>query len=282
VRLRIFFAMVAALCPARGQSGSPSQFNFEVASFKPAQPPAGGPFRSGEFGGPGKGDPGLISYSYMTLARLVMEAYGIDASQLSGPDWITTTRFDIVAKIPPETTREQVPTMLRNLLAERLKLKVHREARAMTVYDLSIASGGPRLRAVGDKSTSEGGMSGQPRLSAKDGFPEIPAGQNGGMQIDGRARWQAYDATMQDLAKMLTREAHAPVTDVTGLGGRYDISLFWVTADAALGSGESAATIAGPTIFAAVSNQLGLRLVAKKNPVDILIVDSAEKVPSEN
>jgi uncharacterized protein (TIGR03435 family) len=282
VRLRIFFAVMAALCPARSQSGSPPQFNFEVASFKPAQPPTGGAFRSGVFGGPGKGDPVRISYSYMTLARLVMEAYGVNDSQLSGPDWINTTRFDIVANIPPGTTKEQVPIMLQNLLAERIKLKVHREPRAMTVYELTIASGGPKLRAVGDESMSEGGISGQPRLSAKDGFPEIPAGQNGEMQIDGRARWHAHDATMQDLAKVLAREVHAQVTDATGLGGRYDMSLFWVTAEAARGSGESADTIAGPTLFAAVSNQLGLRLVAKKGPVDMLIVDSAEKVPSEN
>jgi uncharacterized protein (TIGR03435 family) len=282
VQLRIFFTMMAALCGARGQSGSPPQLNFEVASVKPAQPPTGGAFRSGVFGGPSKGDPGRISYSYMTLARLVVEAYGINASQLSGPDWINTTRFDIVASIPPGTTKEQVPIMLQNLLAERVKLKVHREARTLTVYELTVASGGPKLRSVGDKSTSEGGISGQPRLSAMDGFPDIPAGQNGGMQIDGRARWQAYNATMQDLAKMLTNEVHAPVMDATGLGGRYDMSLFWVTAEAALRPVESADTIAGPTLFAAVSNQLGLRLVAKKGPVEALVIDSAEKVPSEN
>jgi uncharacterized protein (TIGR03435 family) len=263
---------------AQSQAGGATP-GFEVASVKPAQPPTGGAFRSGVFGGPGKGDPGHISYSYMSLARLVMEAYGINASQLSGPDWINTTRFDIVANIPPGTTKEQVPIMLQNLLAERIRLKVHREARTMTVYELTVASGGPKLRAADDKITSESGISGQPRLSAKDGFPEIPAGRNGGMQIDGRARWQAYDATMQDLAKMLTREVHAPVADATGLGGRYDMSLFWVTA---VGSGESADTIAGPTLFAAVSNQLGLRLVSKKGPVDVLIVDSAEKVPSGN
>ena len=266
---------------AQSQAGGATPV-FEVASVKPAQPPTGGAFRSGVFGGPGKGDPGHISYSYMSLARLVMEAYGINASQLSGPDWINETRFDIVANIPPETTKEQVPIMLQNLLAERIRLKVHREARTMTVYELTVASVGPKLRAADDKSTSENGISGQPRLSAKDGFPEIPAGRNGGMQIDGRARWQAYDATMQDLAKMLTREVHAPVADATGLGGRYDMSLSWVTAEAALGSGESADTIAGPTLFAAVSNQLGLRLVAKKGPVDMLIIDSADKVPSGN
>jgi len=267
---------------AQSQAGGATPV-FEVASVKPAQPPTGGAFRSGVFGGPGKGDPGHISYSYMTLARLVMEAYGINTSQLSGPDWINTTRFDIVANIPPGTTKEQVPIMLQNVLAERIRLKVHREARTMTVYELTVASGGPKLRAADDKITSESGISGQPRLSAKNGFPEIPAGRNGGMQIDGRARWQAYDATMQDLAKMLTREVHAPVADATGLGGRYDMSLFWVTAaEAALGSGESADTIAGPTLFAAVSNQLGLRLVAKKGPVDMLIIDSADKVPSGN
>jgi uncharacterized protein (TIGR03435 family) len=277
---RICFAAVLAGCAVSAQSGPP-QLAFEVASVKPAAPPSGGAFRSGVFGGPAKGDPSRITYNYVTLARLITLAYGIESWQLSGPDWINTTRFDIAAKLPPGTTREQVPIMLQNLLADRLKLRGHSQARPMTVYELTVGNGGPTLKAASDKITSQDGISGQPSL-ARDGFPEIPPGRNGGMQIDGRARWQAYNGKMEDLVKMLTSELHAPVTDATGLDGRYDMSLFWVSAQVAADSENTADSASGPIIFAALKEQLGLRLVSKKGFGDILVVDTAERIPTEN
>jgi uncharacterized protein (TIGR03435 family) len=283
VLFRILFAAVLAVCSSRGQSGAP-QLAFEVASVKPSPPFVnGGRFRSGIFGGPANGDPGQISYSYMTLARLVAEAYGIESSRLSGPDWINTTRFDITAKLPQGTTREQVPIMLQNLLAERLKLRVRRQAREITVYELTIGDSGPKLKPASDKSASEKGTSGEPRSSSRDGFPEIPPGRDGWMIIDGRARWQAFNSKVEDLVKMLTSELHASVTDVTGLDGRYDMSLFWVSAGPAPGPDTTADFgMDGPMIAAALRGQLGLRLVSKKGPGDILVVESAEKVPTEN
>ncbi len=273
--------IVNAGAPTRGQSGTP-QLAFEVASVRPSPPfTSGGRFRSGIFGGPAEGDPGQISYSYMTLARLVAEAYGIDGSQLSGPDWIRTARFDIAAKIPPGTIKEQVPIMLRNLLADRLKLRVHREAREMTVYELMIAAGGPKLKAANEKIASEDGVSGEPRLS-RDGFPEIPPGRNGWMNIDGNARWQAYKGKIEDLVKMLITELHAPVTDATGLGGRYDMSPFWVSAKLAANPEVTDDSALGPTIAGALKEQLGLRLVSKRGLGDVLVVDHVERTPTEN
>jgi uncharacterized protein (TIGR03435 family) len=277
---RILFSGFLAACAALAQSG-PQQLAFEVASIRPSPPFQGGSLRIGIFGGPGQGDPGQISYSYMTLARLVLAAYGIEPSQLTGPDWINSIRFDITAKLPPGTTKEQVPTMLQNLLADRLKLRVHREARPTVAYELTIADGGPKLKAATNKSVSVEGSSGEPRLGP-DGFPEIPPGQNGEMTIDGRARWQSFNSKLEELAGMLARELHAPVTDGTGLDGRYDISLFWASAALAADPEMTDDRPVGPTIMSALKRQLGLRLVSKTGAGSFLVVDSAEKVPTEN
>ena len=273
---RILITAVLAACPALAQQPA-----FEVASVKSSLPFTGGSLRVGIFGGPAQGHPGQISYSYMTLARLIAAAYGIEPSQLVGPDWINTTRFDITAKLPPGTTSEQVPIMLQNLLADRLKLRVHRETRPTTAYALTIADGGPKLKAASDLSAPVDAISGEPRVGP-DGFPEIPPGQNGGVSVDGRARWQRLNSRLDDLVSMLARELHSPVTDATGLDGRYDISLFWASAGLAADLEMATDSPSGPTIAAALKGQLGLRLVPNKGVGKFIVVDSAEKVPSEN
>lgn len=278
---RLLFCTVLASCLVLAQPVH-QQPAFEVASVKLSPPFVnGGSLRVGTFGGPAKGDPGQISFSYMTLARQITVAYGIEQFQLTGPEWINTSRFDITAKLPAGATDGQVPSMLQNLLADRLKLRVHRESRPTTVYELTVADGGPKLKAASDKSASSEGLSGQPRLNS-GGFPEIPPGKNGSVTVDGRARWQTVNSKLEELVSMLARELHATVTDATGLDGRYDISLFWVSAGTTADPDISGDSPSGPMLVAALKGQLGLRLVSKKGLGGVLVVDSAEKVPTEN
>src|ERR1039458_6380226 len=121
--------------------------SFEVASVKPSPPP--GPNRTmgrSVRGGPGSTDPGAITFTNIDLFSLVTLAYGINAYQLAGPDWLPAARFDITAKLPPATNREQYRLMLQNLLAERFKLAVHRDKKEGQAFDLVVAKNGPKLK----------------------------------------------------------------------------------------------------------------------------------------
>ena len=248
----------------------------------------------GPSGGPGTSDPGRMTFSSMTLASLVSQAYDVLPFQLSCADWLYTARFDIIAKVPEGATKEQISIMLRNLLEDRFQLKVRQETKDMPILELSIARGGPKLKAAAGDSTQQEAMSGEPVLD-KDGFPQIPRGQSNMLVVDGRARWQAPGAHMDRLTRMLSRELGKPVTDATGLRGNYDLSLYWVTGDAhatslvATSDAEVAAptlgatdAVVGPTIFGAIKAQLGLRLDPKKGAASILVVDSAARVPTGN
>jgi uncharacterized protein (TIGR03435 family) len=118
---------------------------FEVASVKSAGP-GGGRFTL--TGGPGTPDPGRIVYTNIPLRRVLLEAYDIANSRLSGPDWLDTLRYDITAKIPEGTTKKQFQEMLRNLLAARFQMVVRREVKELPVYSLLPAKGGVKIKPI--------------------------------------------------------------------------------------------------------------------------------------
>src|SRR5262249_43578974 len=95
---------------------------------------------------PGTSDPGRISYSNITLRRVLLSAYEVKSYQISGPDWLDTARFDITAKLPAATTKEQFQAMMRNLLETRFRMKVHRESRDLPIYALLISKNGPKIK----------------------------------------------------------------------------------------------------------------------------------------
>src|SRR5580698_1499923 len=121
------------------------QTAFEVASVRPV-PDTGYPGQGISRGGPGTADPGRLTFEHATLKLLVMHAYGLQDFQVSGTDWIGTERFDVAATIPAGATKDQVNLMLQNLLAERFKLKLHRESRIFAVYELTVGKGGSKMR----------------------------------------------------------------------------------------------------------------------------------------
>ena len=84
-----------------------------------------------------------MTYSGLTLKNLLTVAYGVKNYQISGPGWLDTERYDIMAKMPPDTTKEQFALMLQSLIAERFKLTLHRETKDLPLYELAVAKGGP-------------------------------------------------------------------------------------------------------------------------------------------
>src|SRR5947209_7412353 len=114
---------------------------FEVASIKAAAPPVNGRMMIRM-----AGDPGRVDYANVSLRDVIRIAYGVKEYQVSGPDWISATRFDILAKLPEGAPREEVPQMLQTLLAERFKLTVHRETKEHSMYALVVGKNGPKLK----------------------------------------------------------------------------------------------------------------------------------------
>jgi uncharacterized protein (TIGR03435 family) len=185
--------------------------------------------------------PGLLTVKNASLQDLICEAYGVDAAQVIGQGWLKPERYDIVAKSPAGVTQSERPAMLQAMLAERFKLAVHRGEREMPVYALVVAKGGPKLQAV---ERGNGGVTG------------------------GAGKLTAKSVPVSRLASFLAGpklQLGHPVVDRTGLSGTYSFTLEWTPDD----------------LFAALQEQLGLKLEVSKSTVDVIIVDHAER-PSEN
>ena len=144
------------------QAEPAAKLEFEVASIKPSPPPAPGMgIVVGCRGGPGTNDPALYTCQNISLSNLVTVAYRIDYYQLSAPDWATMARFDLRAKVPEDTTKEQLALMIQGLLADRFRLVVHRESREIQRYELTVAKDGPKFK---DAAPPPQGTPGTPRL----------------------------------------------------------------------------------------------------------------------
>lgn len=235
---------------------------FEVASVKPAAPPSPERFMVGIRGGPGTPDPGQVTFINVNQRMLLARAYAVQDYQISGPGWLESERYDIVAKVPKGATKEQFQAMLQNLLAERFRLTLHHETKELTQYVLVVAKGGPKLKesapppATDDAAGKNGaappnggpppgpgggpgagpppgpppGELGPPRLKlGKDGMPMLPPGMGRRgvivLMINGRARLIGNGQPISQLADTLARQLSRPVTDKTGLKGNYDFTL---------------------------------------------------------
>jgi len=226
-----------------GQTADKS-LNFDVASIKPAAPLVpdgrGRIMMRGPSGGPGSKDPGRVNYPFTSLKQLITIAYDVKPFQVTGPVWLDSERFDLMATMPPETTKQQFQVMLQNLLAERFKMAVHHETKELPMYSLLVAKGGPKLTESkpADPSKEADADAGPPPLPngppkmGPDGFPILPPGlMNGGrgglfmMMMPGRARFMAVQQTMKDLADRLSGQLSKPVTDETQLTAKYDFTL---------------------------------------------------------
>ena len=204
--------------------------------------------------------PDGYSASNIDLKSLIANAYGVRPDQISGgPDWIDSNRYDIEAKVvaangstPQPIAREERSLMLRSLLADRFKLAVHNETKEAPIYELVVAKNGPKLQPAKPDQPTRMTMGGSGKAT---------------MEVD----------QISALIYQLSLQVGRPVVDKTGLTGKYDIKLEW-TRDPGPDSEDAASTdaSAGPSIFIAVQEQLGLKLNSTKGPVDTLIIDHSE------
>jgi uncharacterized protein (TIGR03435 family) len=295
-------------------SGKP--LTFEVVSVKPATPPESTPGRKGRGGGGGASSgPGRIHYAARRLQDLILSAYKIEDFQLIGPEWLNggwsyaSTRFAIDATMPPDTTKEQLAEMFRNMLADRFQLKVHWETREFPKYSLTVSPSGLKLaEAAGRTPIAASGGKG-PRTLDADGLPTadrpLPNDGTGSFVIFGRSRIRGQRATMQDLANELSKlHLRSPVTDDTGLKGHYDFVVTFATVGWSAEKAERLAQAAAagavempqemgtlsasealpplPSIATVLQSQLGLKLERTKGPVQVLVIDHIQKLPVGN
>jgi uncharacterized protein (TIGR03435 family) len=202
-----------------------------------------------------------------TVKTLVAAAYNLTPRAISGgPAWVESDHYDILAK-PPGDIRpdlDEQMRMLRKLLADRFKLTFHRERKELPVYALTIAKGGPKLR---------------PGTESPDGpKPLVFVLSPQGASMPGR------NVTIAELASVMQRAAlDRPVVDQTGLTERYDFDLEFAPSNSLFG-GQGPPELAEPDkpdLFAAIQQQLGLKLEATKGPVETFVIDQVER-PSEN
>jgi uncharacterized protein (TIGR03435 family) len=194
---------------------------------------------------------GTLTMTNVTLVECLQFAYGVvSQEQVSGPDWIRSreTRFDIVAKTAGDATLDAARQMLQQLLVERLHVDLRREQRPFTFLALLPAKGGAKLAA------------------AKEGTPAPGSGAPG--------RVTGEQMPISVLASLLSRFEQQLVVDKTGLTGRYQIRLQWTPDDAVNRD--------GPSLREALEEQLGLRLESRREPLDVIVVNRAEKVPTDN
>jgi len=215
--------------------------SFEVASVKAVNPPAGPHVVSLII------NHGKLNIEAAELRQMVGLAYAVQRVRvLSGPEWADSDQFDIAARAESaDATRDEIRSMLQTLLADRFKLALHRETKEMPAYSLVLAKSGSKLK-----------------VSAPDKKSRMAdtVGPNGEQQTVLEA------SPLRLLVNMLANTLGNPVVDQTGLDGLYDYTFVWPDA--------------GSSLFGSV-DQLGLKLEAKKIPVEVLVIDRAEH-PSAN
>jgi len=244
------------LAPAvlKAQSSDQAKQSFEVASIRPASIDAAG--GEGSTRSQIQTAPDSLSLRNIDLDEMIEWAYSLQHSQLANSGALHNHRYDIRARAGAPVSEKNLRLMLQELLATRFNLKLHREQRQTSVYQLLVAKGGPKLPPnKADKL---------PASYPRETFPRV---------VDGS--FVFTNTSISEFAQQLTelRGIDFPVLDHTGIAGVYDITL------------KSAATAVrdpnGPSLLTLIHEQLGLRLVAAKEPVEVVIIDHVDE-PSGN
>ncbi len=244
-------AFLAGAFAAQVQSRAPDAAakvpRFEVASIRMIQEKDVVPLSGSPISPSGAG---LFTMREVTLEQAIAWAFGIDQNRLSGgPDWLNTQYYEISAKPEGDAglSYAQVKPLLQQLLLERFHLAYHRETKDVKGYALVVAKGGAKLKVSKEQA----------------GFGYI---------LNGRILAQNRNAAA--LASMLALPLGQPVVDETGLKENFDFDLNFAPMDGS--------DLPLPSIFAAVEEQLGLKLVSQMVPVEVLVVDHVDRVPTEN
>jgi uncharacterized protein (TIGR03435 family) len=222
---------------------------FEVATIKANQTGSGG----SNFP---RLKNGTLNAENVSLLMLLQAAYDLSAVRIVGPNWLNSDRYDVAGKSPQGVSDSELMPMLQELLRDRFRVSGHREMKEMPVYEMIVGKDGLKMSAFDPA---------HPLISP-------PNRNGGGAMIVG-------SGTMPQLARMMSGPAGRPVLDKTGLSGRYNYILSFTPLSA---QADESASDSSPDLFTAVQQQLGLKLESKKEPIEILVIDHAERAPIGN
>jgi len=259
---------------------------FEAASIKPQAPSSDGSIRTMVQFPPN----GRLTAAGATVKTLICVAYGLsDFQVLGGPNWIEEDRYDVLAtpgsaleeqlqKMKSDDNTQAKRQMLQALLADRFKLTLRHDTKQLPIYALVVAKGGLKLHESKPDDANPDPANAPPHPNNKGRMR---------MSVDsGAIEMTATGMSMDGLARQLASQLHSTVRNETGIKGIYDFTLHFTPDDApmdASGGGANAnlSDNSGTSIFAAVQDQLGLKLESKKGPVEVVVVDHVDK-PSDN
>jgi uncharacterized protein (TIGR03435 family) len=268
--------------------------SFEVASIRPSP---GAPQQGVAAGA--RIDGSQFRASYLTLKDYIGVAYRLKLYQISGPDWVGTDRFEIAASLPEGSLPAQLPSMMQTLLEERFQLKFHREKRDFPVYVLEIAKGGLKMTETPPSPELEKADPRAPQAFTGTGSNQgvsINLGQGSSFSFSNN-KFEAKRLTMGSLAGTLERFLDRPIVDMTDLKGSYDFSVDVTPEDyraMLIRSAVVAGVVLPPEALRVLDGssspeslfdglaKLGLRLEARKAPLDAMVIDSALRTPTEN
>lgn len=215
---------------------------FEAASIKSLPPEALGHVHMNS-------DRNIINYMSAGLKDMISEAYGIGKDRISGPAWLDSEMYAVNARIPDGASAKQIPEMLQALLRDRFGVVIHRESRETAVLALVVAKGGPKMKPI-DNATGCN--------SHGDANGTVLACQSG----------------ISSLLNVLSRNMRRPVIDATGLTGAFEINMQWER--------DAPDDAPGTSLLEALPKQIGLRLEAQKAPMEFIVVDAANRIPTAN
>jgi uncharacterized protein (TIGR03435 family) len=251
----VFMAIAGSAQPAAKQA-------FDVASIRPSQTPQG------------KGlvslredlntAPGSLTFRNVTLTSCIRWAYKLSAFEISGPDWLADARYDVTAKAATPAVEDDLRLMLQTLLTERFKVVFHRQKQDLPGYVLTPGKNGVKLTPA--EGGGEGSMTGAALV------------------------FEGHKMPLSRLADIVSGALKVPVRDMTGLTGYFDFKLDLRPYLAQRQAGAPAIPRDAPGMqdalvdvaTSALSEELGLKLEPRKIQLEVLVVDQAEKTPSEN
>jgi uncharacterized protein (TIGR03435 family) len=213
------------------------------------------------------------------LSVLIQLAYNVkDVQVTGGPSWASSDAYDVTARAEGNATFEQMRPMLRSLLADRFKLKIRQETRELPVYELAPAKGGIKVRVTREDNC----VAPDPDNHPPPRNPPGPLNTCGGVRRqmmsgapERKDRIEALQISMPELVRILSDDVGRTVIDKTGFKGTFDLHMEF-TPDEALTNGSGS----GPSLFTALTDQLGLRMVSAKAPVEMLVIEDAQR-PSQ-
>jgi uncharacterized protein (TIGR03435 family) len=298
VGIAIVFGLLSAVRigaqpQAQNASANAPEYAYEVASIKPSGALDGNSLYSVGI----RYTPDGFTAGHFPLKALLLLAFGVLPDRLPGiPDWTNSELYDVDAKmdssvadalkkLSPDQLRIARQHMLQALLADRFKLTFHRESKELPVYLLVVGKNGTKLQEAKADDTSA------PEIKAPDGqtLPKGAIQVNTSISADGMHHFSAPGITINGHAGMLGAQLGRPVLDRTGLAGKFDVALQWIPERRqmqtfSVGSSDGQPSVAsarpdsnGPSLQAAVQEQLGLKLESGNGSVETIVIDHLEK-----